>query len=80
MTYPEPRKLDGVFFRIKRDGQWHNICFSDLTEAEQNHVMAGRSEEWLKSLACILADVIRKIGDQFDIMAGHPGEEDIDSE
>lgn len=28
------RKLDGVYFRIKRNDKWENVCFSDLTEED----------------------------------------------
>lgn len=58
------RNLDGVYFRIGTD----NICFSDLTEEQQDKVMDGRSEEWSKSLCKILARQIRKIGDEFDLI------------
>lgn len=62
------RNLDGVYFRIKRDGEWQNICFSDLTEDEREDVGQGRSVEWWKSLAYRMADALKEIGDQFDIM------------
>ena len=64
----EKRNLDGVYFRVKRDGKWDNICFSDLTDDERNEVMNGRDIEWFKSLCCILANTIRDIGEQFDIV------------
>ena len=67
------RNLDGVYFRIKRNEKWENICFSDLTGDEMKEVMAGRSEEWLKNLCIILGQVIRRIGDQFDIVCGVEG-------
>ena len=44
------RNLDGVYFRVKRGNKYESICFSDLTEVEQDEVMTGRSEEWLKSM------------------------------
>ncbi len=55
------RNLDGVYFRVKRNEKWENICFSDLTEDEMKEVMTGRSKEWLKSLCIILGQVIRRI-------------------
>ena len=64
------RELDGVYFRIERDGKWQPICFSDLTEQEREKVCEGRSTEWLKSLAYHLADCIKEIGEQFDIAGG----------
>lgn len=62
------RKLDGVYFRVYREGKWQSICFSDLTEDERRNVMAGKSAEWLKSLCCILADTIKSIGETLDIV------------
>lgn len=62
------RNLDGVYFRIKRDDEWQNICFSDLTEEEMNEIMKGRSEDWLRSMCKILGKVIKNIGDQLDIV------------
>lgn len=62
------RNLDGVYFRIQRDGLWQNICFSDLTEEEMDSVMENRAEEWLRSLCKILGKTIWDIGDQLDIV------------
>lgn len=62
------RELDGCYFRVQRNGKWEPICFSDLTESEREQVLAGKSEEWLKSLCCHLADRPKDIGDQFDIV------------
>lgn len=64
------RKLDGIYFRIERDGKWQNICFSDLTEEEREKIGEDRSAEWWKSVACHLADMLKRIGDEFDIIAG----------
>lgn len=61
------RKLDGVYFRIKRDNKWQNICFSDLTEDEMDDVLKDRDPEWLKSMCVILGKTIKKIGDDLDI-------------
>ena len=61
------RNLDGVYFRINREGKWQNICFSDLTEEEMTEVMSGRTEEWLKSLCVILGKRIHEIGEELDI-------------
>ena len=68
MIYPEQRNLDGIYFRVERNGKWVNCCFTDLTTDEQQHVMEGRSDKWLRSLAVGLAETIRTIGDQFNIV------------
>ena len=69
------RELDGVYFRVQRDGKWQAPCFSDLTEEERERVCEGRSAEWLKSLAYHLADCIKEIGEQCDIVRGEAIEE-----
>lgn len=63
------RNLDGIYFRVQRNGKWDNVCFSDLTEKQMDSVMKGKSEEWLKSLCKILGETIRNMGDYFDIVA-----------
>ena len=61
------RKLDGVYFRIKRNDKWENVCFSDLTEEDMLDVMSGKDETWLKSLFVILGKRIKTIGDELDL-------------
>lgn len=73
--YPVKRGLDDIFFRVERDGKWQNVCFTDMTVDEQKEVMKGRNEVWLSSLALRLAEVVRDIGDSFDI-ATHLADED----
>lgn len=67
-TYPTTRALDGMYFRIKRGESWVAVCFTDMTEAERKEVMEGRSAEWLGSLALCLADRLREIADELDIV------------
>lgn len=67
-TYPIIRALDGMYFCIKRGESWVAICFTDMTEAERKEVMEGRSAEWLGSLALCLADRLREIADELDIV------------
>ena len=62
------RNLDGVYFRIKRGDHYDNICFSDLTKTERENVLSGKSIEWVKSLCYSLADSLKEIGDQFNIV------------
>lgn len=62
------RNLDGVYFRIKRNDSWQNICFSDLTEEEMDDVMKDRPEEWLRNMCKILGKTIKNIGEQLDIV------------
>lgn len=69
------RNLDGLYFRIKRDGKYGNVCFSDLTDEEMDAVLEGRDVEWLKSVCKILGRTIKRIGDKFDICCGDEEEE-----
>ena len=68
-AYPKRRDLDGVYFRVKRNDTYEAICFSDLSADERRQILEGRNEEWLKSMCIALADNLREIGDQFDIVA-----------
>ena len=67
-TYPMKRDLDGVYLRVERDGRWLSLCLSDLTEAERERVTEGRSPEWLRDLALIMARTLREMGDQLDVV------------
>jgi len=66
--YPKERELDGIFYRVKRNGKSYSICFSDLTEQEQDKILADYDEESLRRMCKILASTLRTIGDQFGIM------------
>lgn len=42
--YPEERALDGVFFRVKRNDQWRDICLAiSLRAKEQKSRRTGVS-------------------------------------
>ena len=62
------RNLDGIYFRVKREENYENVCFSDLSIEERDKVCEGRSAEWFKKMAYYLADRLRNIGDEFDIL------------
>jgi len=71
------RELCGIYFRVKRDGKYENICFTDMTEEEQRKILDDDlllSEEDLCNLCLRLAQVVRNLGDMFDISA-EKGEE-----
>lgn len=65
--YPKKRNLDGCYFRVCRNGKFENVCFTDLTEVEQQKVCENRGWKWLTSLVMYLSGVIRGMGDRFDI-------------
>lgn len=75
------RNLDGVYFRIQRDGKWDSICFTDLTEAEMDEVLKNKDKVWVVGLAKILAKTIQNIGYQLDLVGKNSDdEEDADNE
>lgn len=63
------RNLDGIYFRVKRNGRYTSVCFSDLNEEEQNCVLDEQPEKSLKRMCKILAFKLKEIGDMFDILA-----------
>lgn len=68
------RNLDGVYFRVKRDDKYQSICFSDMTEEEQDRIMEECPKRYLKRLCKILARTIRDIGDSLDIVGDEENE------
>lgn len=62
------RNLDGAFFRVKRDGKWKNVCFSDMSTEERLEVLKDKDIEFVKRLCLIMADELKQIGDEFDII------------
>lgn len=63
------RDLDGILFRVQRDGKWTNRCWTDLTDEERNQFGAGKPASWWKAVALHLTEQLRYIGDQFDLCA-----------
>jgi len=63
----EKRNLSGIYFRIKRENGFDNVCFEDLTSQEQNEIMLKNNKEWLMSLAQQLANTLNEIGNHFHI-------------
>ena len=66
----EQRNLDGVYFRVEREGVYESVSFSDLEENEMLEVLKNKDKEWIIQLAIILGTVIYNIGEQFDIARG----------
>lgn len=62
------RNLDGIYFRVKRNEKYENVCFSDLTESEREEICKDRPAEWYKSVAYHLADRLQTIGNYLNIV------------
>lgn len=63
------RNLDGIFFRVKRNDKFENICFSDLTDEEKDNILKDRDAVWLREMCKILGNTIRRIGDDLNIVS-----------
>lgn len=61
------RNLDGCYFRVRRGEKYEDLCFTDLTRDEQETVLKDRSPEFIVGLACHLAEVLRKIGEELNL-------------
>ena len=61
------RNLDGIYFRVERDGKWQNLCFSDLTEDEQRKVLKDKSPDFVLQMALNMAARLGEVGDKFDL-------------
>lgn len=70
------RNLDGVFYRVKRDGRWCSVCYSDMTADERKEAIYDRMGErpldeqvgYYKRLAELMADQLYAMGEQLDVM------------
>lgn len=70
------RHLDGMYFRVKRNDKWCNVCVSDMTDVEMESTIGKYNKKQLFQVAQNLAHVLKDIGDQFDLMAGGAEEDD----
>lgn len=61
------RKLDGMFFRVKRDSKWGNVCISDMTNEEREEILKNKDPQFLKRVIDNLCETLKGIGDQFDL-------------
>ena len=65
---PTVRNLDGVYYRVVRDGNHVSRCFSDLSESEQDVIMEKYDAEQLRRLCRYLSMSLRQIGDALDLV------------
>jgi hypothetical protein len=64
------RKLDGMFFRIQRDGKWENVCLSDMTTEERLEVLMNKDPQYLKKVIDHLCITLKQIGEEFELVMG----------
>ena len=73
------RNLDGVYFRVKTDDGYKNICWSDLTEEQMRKVLKGRKKDYITELAILIGRHLREMGDQLDIICKYEGDTEDDN-
>lgn len=69
------RNLDGIYFRVKRDGKWVTVCYSDMEKHERDEIAAKRAESstleeqvaWWRSMTDLLADQLYDMGEQLGV-------------
>lgn len=59
--YPIVTDLDGIYFRVKRDNQYCNICLCDLTQEEREDILENKPREYLNAVIEILVNKLREI-------------------
>ena len=70
------RNLDGIYFRVERDGKYESVCYSDMTAEERDEIAALREKNatpeemavWWRKIANILADQLYGMGEQLGVM------------
>ena len=59
------RKLDGVYFRVMRDGKGEDICWTDLVWEDRIEFMRKHNDEgWLIRMIEIMNGIAREIKSQ----------------
>lgn len=61
------RNLDGIYFRIERNGKYENLCFSDMTEEEQREVLKDKPRDFILGVALGMAKRLHEIGEELDL-------------
>lgn len=70
------RNLDGIYFRVERDGKWTNVCYSDMEQGERDEIARKRAKvstpeeqaAWWRSMADLLADQLYDMGEQLGVV------------
>lgn len=62
------RNLDGIYLRVLREGSWQNLCFTDCTAEERAPFLSKLDNAGLIRVIEHLANALKQIGDQFDIL------------
>ena len=69
--YPLLRYLDSTVYQVTRNGKKTELCFTDLTDKEQNVILNDASRDELINLCQTLATDFRNVGEEEDL-SNHP--------
>lgn len=70
--YPIKYNMDGMYFRVERNGKFENICLSDMTNEERLKKMDWWNTDNMKSVINFLCETLREIGDTYGFIASDP--------
>lgn len=64
------RNLDGIYYRVQRNGKWQSVCLSDLTEEERRPFLESLDKNGLIGCVDHLCDCLKEVGDELDVFGG----------
>lgn len=70
--YPIKYNMDGMYFRVERNGKFENVCLSDMTNEERLKKMDWWNPDNMKSVINFLCETLREIGDTYGFIASDP--------
>lgn len=62
------RKLDSIFYRVKRGERWESVCLSDCTKEERQPFLESLGKDGLISCIDHLCDCLKELGDDLDVV------------
>lgn len=67
--------LDTIYFRVKRNGKWQNICCTDLTADEREYILLSKPTTFnislIKQLATVEGNVLETCLKEADICSSN---------
>ena len=70
--YPIKYNMDGMYFRVERNGKFEYVCLSDMTNEERLKKMDWWNTDNMKSVINFLCETLREIGDTYGFIASDP--------
>ena len=65
--YPKVRDMDGIYFRVEREGRWCSVCWTDLTHSEREEIGEDKPASWWQRVAEHLTEQLRSVADYLDL-------------